>query len=98
MNAATETRWFKLDGDREGLPEWQARAALRDGVLYLPAMPLMLSESIAMALLASDGTEFLMNDGHVYVPVDWLKTYRPDVADELDHVRRHQLDVILRQN
>lgn len=66
-------------GGRE--PEWKRSAALADdGVVFAPAI-ITGNEMVAFLAASWDGTPVVMNDDHLYLPVQWIAREYPDVAD-----------------
>jgi hypothetical protein len=81
--ATSSLRWLACEnppGHKK--PEWMRSACIdEDGVVYAPAV-ITGNEQKAFLCAAWDGdVPSILEDGHVYLPVQWLAAYSSNDAD-----------------
>ena len=60
-------------------PAWRRTAAIdRDGVVYAPAGLINSQENIIFLCASSAGIQYIIDDGHLYLPTSWLIQEYPD--------------------
>jgi hypothetical protein len=75
-------RWFMVEQTGfETVPEWVRSACLNDdGRVFAPAI--VAGDEMRVLLCAAfDGVSLILDDGHAYLPTDWLAREYPEVAD-----------------
>jgi hypothetical protein len=75
-------RWFAVSApDGATVPEWVRSACLADdGRVFAPAI-VAGDEMRVLLCAAHDGVSLILDDGHAYLPTDWLAREYPEVAD-----------------
>jgi hypothetical protein len=83
-----EFRWFESKDDTRTLPKWMRRAAVGpDGTVYVPAV-ICGSEGDAVLSAGFDCITILRDQGHAYVPTDWVISEYPKAADLALNIQR----------
>lgn len=69
-------------------PDWLRSAAMDDaGTVFAPAA-MLGNEDAALLMAGFDGMTLIVDDGHAYLPIDWIARERPDLADVCELVGR----------
>ena len=62
-------------------PQWMLSAALADdGTVFVPAV-IAGNEGRVLLMASWDGISSVFDDGHIYLPADWMALEWPDISD-----------------
>ncbi len=81
--------WVFPDGEiAKKVPRWKRTAAVApDGTVYAAAA--MVGNELAVTMAAQwDGVDGVLDSRHVYLPVAWLRSEYPAMADVFDLIEK----------
>jgi hypothetical protein len=87
-------RWCVIENPPgRDIPEWQRTAAIDSkGVVFAPAAFSDRPESHVMMCVMFDGVDAIQDNGHLYVPAEWIKNEFPEMTELCDKVIKKVTD------
>lgn len=93
----TNTTWYLFTPGQPpswaGWEEWESWmgqiGVMDDGTVFIPAVYTGAGDMAVVLCASFDGVPTVTEDGHVYVPADWVKREYPQNADVVDKILRH---------
>ena len=77
----TATKLVAIPSDSR-IPTWFSTAFLEGGTVYLPAIIAGI-ESVVSFMACDDGASVISDEGHAYVPAEWMASEFPEIADDV---------------